>query len=204
MADTAGSTYLEPLATAQQLADYSRGTITATDPRVGPLLDAVSRTIRRLCGWHIAPVIEETLTLDGPGGHLLELPTMRLLGVISLTERRPTPYRPGTTAWQWDADALADLEWSPLGTIRRRSGVWTDMYRGIEVRVRHGYETAPDVAQVVCQVAAMTLASPTGAITEQAGGVSMHWGTTASGVAGGMSILDRDLATIEPYRIRRP
>ena len=41
--------------------------------------------VRAYCGWHIAPVVTETLTLDGPGGHLLVLPTLRLVDLLSVT-----------------------------------------------------------------------------------------------------------------------
>lgn len=193
-------TDLDPLATPDLLADYTKGAVPVTDPRAERILAAASLAVRRIAGWHIAPVIDETMTLDGPGGTLLELPTMRVVEIRALTERLPGRFQ----AKSWTPEQIEALEWSAMGTIRRRDGAWTDRYRGITVELRHGYDQAPDIAQVVCQVAAMALSSPTGAVSEQAGGVSVQYGTTVSGVAGGMTLMARDLAAIDPYRIRRP
>ncbi|PHP52590.1 hypothetical protein [Actinomyces ruminis] len=192
---------LPPLAEPQQLANYTAGAITASDPRAKTLLEAASEAARRYCGWHIAPVITETLVLDGSGSDIIELPTMRVKTIDALTERLPGP---AARVHEWTPDELTNLEWSRLGTLRRRHGIWTDRYQGITITLSHGYDTAPDVAQTVCQIAAMALASPTGATHEQAGGVSISYGTTASGVAGGLTLLDRDRLALDPYAIRRP
>lgn len=197
---TPSGTFLAPLADVAQFAAYTSSSVLANDQRVQGMLTSVSAAVRRYCGWHIAPVITEELVLDGSGSDLVELPTMRVVEIQALTERCPW----GAAAHEWSADELADLEWSALGTLRRRHGVWTDRYRGITVRLRHGFEDAPDLAQVVCQVAAMALSSPTGATHEQAGSVSISYGTTASGVAGGAAFLERDLRIMDAYAIRRP
>lgn len=192
---------LPALASPAALADYTRGVILASDPRAVALLDAVSASVRRHCGWHVAPVITETLVLDGTGGPLVDLPSMRVEEVTALSERLPGR---GGLVHEWSREEIADLEWSRMGTLRRREGVWTSRYQGISITVRHGFEVVADLSQTVLQVAAMALASPTGVTHEQAGGVSVSYGTTASGVAGGMAFLERDLTALAPYVIRRP
>lgn len=189
---------LPALASPAALADYTRGAVTVSDPRATALLDAASASVRRYCGWHVAPVVTETLVLDGTGGPLVDLPSMRVEEIIALTERWPDGLE-----HEWSRQEIADLEWSRLGTLRRRRGVWTSRYQGVRITLRHGFESAADLSQTVLQVAAMALASPTGVTHEQAGGVSVSYGTTASGVAGGLALLERDLMALTPYMIRR-
>ncbi len=59
----------------------------------------------------------------------------------------------------------------------------------------------PDLAAVVAQIAANALAAPAGVRAEQAGDVSVTYNTTASGVSGGVRLLDSDLAMLAPYAI---
>ncbi|SPT53796.1 Uncharacterised protein [Actinomyces bovis] len=195
------SSQLPALASSAALAAYTRGAITAADPRATSLLDAASAAVRRYCGWHVVPVITETVILDGTGAALVELPSMRVEEITALTEK--CPHR-GGRVHEWTPEELGDLEWSHLGTLRRRDGVWTDRYQGIRVTMRHGYQEAPELTQTVLQVAAMALSSPTGVTHEQAGGVSINYGTTGAGVAGGLTLLERDVKTLEPYTLRRP
>ena len=178
----------DPLLTAEEFSAGTGGQIAANDPRVGPLLKGASAAIRRYCRWHVAPVITETMTLDGPGGSLLRLPTLHLVEITSLTER-------GTAL---DVD---DLEWSHRGMVRRRNGCWTDRFRGIVAVVEHGFDDADDIKQIVQQVVANAIASPLGATSESAGALSVSWSTTAPGVSGGLSLLERDLATLSMYRL---
>lgn len=178
------------LVTPAQFSAWTKGKIAANDPRVELLLSGATRGIRRWCGWHIAPEYDDDRHLDGPGGRELSLPTMHLVSIATLTED-------GTPL---DVD---DLEWSELGEIRKPGRArWTSRYRGVHVTFRHGYEDADDVAQVIIQVCANAIASPMGATREQAGALAASWSATAPGVAGGMSLLDRDLALLASYRIR--
>ena len=185
-----------------ELSAATQGKVLASDPRVQPLLDGATAAIRRWCGWHITPSVTETLVLDGPGGHVLTLPTMYLTTLTSVTEDGValTPYDPAT--------GLGDYEWSELGNVNRVCGYWsehyhwTERYRGLAVAIVHGYATAPDVAQIIMQVCANALASPMGATREQAIGFAASWSATGPGVAGGMSLLERDLAVLATYRLR--
>jgi hypothetical protein len=174
---------------AQGLSDAVNGTVDKADPRVTPLLAGASAAVRRWCGWHIWPVIEDEMILDGPGGLVLTLPTLRLVGILE-AEECDEPVDP------------ADIEWSTGGQLRfGRGRRWTNRWRGIRLTVEHGFEAVPDVAQVVRQVVANALSSPMGVTREQAGAVSISWSQTAPGVSGGISLLERDLAVLEKYRL---
>lgn len=182
---------LPPLVTAEEFSDWTRGKVSATDPRVEPLLLGASAGIRRWARWHIAPVLEETLTGDGPGGRLLLLPTGRLLEVLTASNA-------GTAV---DVDNLA---FSERGMVEFTDGsAWSSRLGSVSVRVRHGWDVADvaDVQQIVKQVTANALASPMGATREQAGSVSVSWAVTAPGVAGGLSLLQRDLDVLSAFRI---
>ncbi|QGZ16901.1 head-to-tail adaptor [Arthrobacter phage LittleTokyo] len=181
---------LPPLVTAAEFSAWTGGKIAEADPRVEPLLSGASAGIRRYCGWHIAPVLEETLDGDGPGGSLLLLPTGRLLSLVSATNA-------GTVV------DLAEVDFSRSGMLELRGGWWSSRLGGVSVRVQHGYDLADvaDVQQIVKQVTANALASPMGATREQAGQVSISWATTAPGVSGGLSLLERDFAVLAPFKI---
>lgn len=102
-------------------------------------LDAANAEVRRLCGWHVAPVITQTLEMDGTGGQFLLLPTNKLLKVTACTND--------------GVDVLPYVDASEKGMLHLRSGRWSTRFRGVTVTIEHGYESAPDVAGVIAAVA---------------------------------------------------
>lgn len=183
--------WLPPLVSIPEFVEWTDGRVSYTDKRVRPLLDGASAGIRRFCGWHIAPVLEQTLVLDGSGSRLLVVPTMRLSAVLALSNE-------GTAV-----DDLTTVDFSEHGMVTWRGGRFTDRYGQVTARIRHGFDLAEvaDVAQIVKQVTANALSSPMGATQEQAGALSVSWATTAPGVSGGLSLLERDLAVLAQYRL---
>lgn len=182
---------LPPLLSATDFAARSDGRVESDDPRLEPLLAGASAGIRRYCGWHIGPVVEETIRVDGSGSPVLVLPTLRVEAITDVVEH----------GREWTPERVAELEWSEAGMVRSPGYSWTDRYRGVTITLRHGFEDVSAVAQIVQQVVANALASPMGATSEQAGSLSVSWGSTAPGVSGGMSLLERDLATLNLYRL---
>lgn len=178
-------------ATPQELSDYTAGLISPTDVRSQVILDGATLAIQNYCGWNIAPAEDVTVYLDG-GASVLYLPTLKLNSVDSITV---------------DGSVLTqtDYEWSRVtGNIRSKRGWFPDSWGGTVVSFNSGWAEAPaDLKQVVLQVSSQALSSPTGATREQAGQVAMSWGTTAPGVSGGLSLLARDLATVDQYRIAK-
>lgn len=180
----------DAFATPEELEAYTMGAISAADERAPIILDGASRAIRNFCGWNVAPAEDLSVTLDG-GGSVLYLPSLQVNRVTALTVRGA-------------AVSTADFEWSRLtGNVRSRSSAyWPETWGGIVVEFNSGHVEIPaDIKQIVLQVSAMALSSPTGATREQAGAVAMAWATTAPGVSGGLTLLDRDLATLRAYQL---
>lgn len=171
------------------VADFTSGTggrIPENDPRVETLLAGASAAVRRYCKWHVTPVVDETMVLDWDGADLLVLPTLRLVDLRSVS----------VSGVSLDLD---QVEWSHNGELRIPAG--KPGFRSITVTMRHGFDGAEDLVQVVQQIVANALASPLGATREQAGQVSVSWATTAPGVSGGISLLQRDLDILNLYRL---
>lgn len=166
-----------PLASPADVEAYTKGKLKAADLRVPAALAAVSRSIRRRAGWHIWPLVEaHTLALDGPGGVVLSLPTLKLVALTAITDDETV------------LDSVADLRVSPsTGLVKKRSGAnWSEQYGAIAVTMDHGEEEVPDLANLALKLVARGLASPMGATREQAGALSVNWSMTTQGVAGGI------------------
>ncbi|WP_280452254.1 hypothetical protein [Nocardia cyriacigeorgica] len=116
-------------------------------------LDGVIGDIRDYCGWHIAPAATETITLDGTGASIVQIPTLHLSAVASVAENGVV--LPAT-----------DYEWSADGTLRRLplGRCWTNRYRAIAVQCTHGFDEVPAVlVSVVLDATSAALAVPAGA-----------------------------------------
>ena len=179
----------QPIATPQQLEQATQGRIKQSNPYAEQALASASKTVRNLCGWHIAPKVTEALRVDGRGGTILQLPTLHLIGIGSLTE----------TGSALTPDV--DFEWSENGVLERHPG-WSRRRRGIIATVEHGWELdqVPEVVDLVCTLAARGLvaAKVAGAVREQAGTNSVQYGT-AGGVAISIDVLDHEVAKLRPY-----
>lgn len=170
-------TELPPLASAAQVEATTKGKLKADDLRVTDALAAVSRSIRRRAGWHIFPVVQaHTVVLDGEGGAVLALPTLKLVNLISITDNGLV------------LDPVADLYISrATGLVSKRSGAhWSRHYGSITAVMDHGEEEVPDLANLAIKLVARGLASPMGATREQAGALSVNWSMTTQGVAAGI------------------
>ena len=96
-----------------------------------PLYDgappAVSAQIRAYCGWHVAPEMTETLTVNGSGTQVVYLPTLHASSVAPV---------------KLDGETLDpdQYEWSQDGVLRRAGHQrWPDRLRCLEVTLVHGY-----------------------------------------------------------------
>jgi hypothetical protein len=189
---------LPPFATMDQMVAYSHGAIDPSDPTAELMLEAASNLVRRYCGWHIYPSVEFDLVMDGPGGLTLQLPSKYVTDVATVTESGtvtdPSLYR-----------------WSELGEVERAQaywnngawfGWWVTGFRLLEVVFTSGYDEAPpELATMVMSLTARALASPTGATREQAGGVMVMYALSSTHAAGGLALMENDLATLDAYRI---
>lgn len=145
---------------------------------------AATSAIRRYCGWHIAPEVTETLTLDGPGGTLLRLPSLYVTDVVSVTN---------------DGTAVTDPEWSANGLIR---GCWTSKFRGVVVTFTHGYEVCPaDVSTVAEHMArqAAYLAESGPVQVNVAGPFTAQ--LSAAALAGAVGLSGQHRGVLDRYRL---
>ncbi|QZE10228.1 head-to-tail adaptor [Microbacterium phage Doobus] len=181
-------------ATPAELSAYTKGNISPTDGRSQLILNGASEAIRRYAGWNIAPAEDVTVTLDG-GGSVLYLPSLKVNSLAAITIDG-TPVDLSRVEW---SRRTGNVRWKPR---ENWSTYWRETWGGIEVTFNSGYaETPADLKSVVLQVSSIALSSPTGATREQAGQVAIEWATTAPGVAGGLSLLARDLAVVNSYRL---
>lgn len=146
--------------------------------------------IRRYCGWHIAPVVMETLTLDGPGGRHLWLPSLRVNDIVSVTNA-------GTSV-----DLTTGLDWSASGYLELRSGCWSHRPRQIVVELNHGFADIPgELVEAVVSVASRAASSPAGAVEESTGPFRAKWSAVAPGVAGGIALLQHERDMLDLYKL---
>lgn len=181
-------TVLRPFASPAELQAYTKGKIKAAEPRVAPMLDAISSEIRREAGWHIWPLITEDLVLDGSGGRVQPVPSMRVERIISASSA-------GVTI------PPEALDFSALGLLEIQGGsLWTRRYRQVLITLQHGYPAIPGELRALClSLAARALASPLGATREQAGSLSVNWAASA-GVSGSIIPSSDERATIARYK----
>jgi hypothetical protein len=104
--------------------------------------DAAARDgAQRYCGWHVTPVKEgDEVTLDGPGGRLLMLPTLALVELTSVIED-------GVEV------PITDLYVSKAGMVKKKSGgCWSRHFGSIVVTMTHGYASAPNFEAAVASM----------------------------------------------------
>lgn len=147
--------------------------------------EAATRAIRDYCGWHVAPVVTETLTLDGTGTGTVLLPSRRVVGVASVK----------VDGVELEEDAY---EWSADGLLRRRRGRWPHRYRSLEVTLEHGFTDASVLADLVSSIAARVKIDPTGALATQRAG-TQSVGFTSGATGGGLMQSEKD--RLAPYKL---
>lgn len=159
---------IPPLLSAEALAEYLAN---PQDARVA----AVTEWIRGRCGWHIAPTITETVTVDGTDTRVLAMPSLHITAVDTVTE----------------SGTAVDVEWSTVGLLRHPNR-WTDRWRSVTVTYTHGYPSVPaDLAKVVIE-AALRLPEPGAGAVKKVGPFEM---------ASTAVFLPEELETIDRYRI---
>lgn len=149
-----------------------------------------SNTIRRPCGWHIAPPLDFDLVLDGTGAPTMFLPTLRLNAVTAVSDD-------GT-----DLDATT-VEWSADGMIRRGSSCWTRKFRGVRVQFNSGFrqEELGGVSDIITALIKRPASDPTGQIASKSvGGVSISY-APAAGSRGRLT--ESDQALLASYKLPR-
>lgn len=147
---------------------------------------AAVSAIRGYCGWHIAPVVTETVNVDGSGGGLILLPTLRLLDVTAVTNH-------GLAVDQ------ADVHWSVRGTVRGPSAWSMARYGDVTMTIQHGY---PDFPPEVLAVARSMAQSGIGSVAKKivSGPHSVDLGDAAQ--VGAAALSPGHERVLNRYRIR--
>ncbi|HEY9310242.1 MAG TPA: hypothetical protein VIP82_20760 [Microbacterium sp.] len=168
----------------------------AIPPIVGPTttigpafwLAAAHGSVRRHCGWHVAPLIEETLTLDGSGGRDILLPSLRVVEVLSVTND--------------GVDVTTQVDTSRAGMLRLPSGCWTDRFGRVTVQLRHGYDLdeVPEVAAIIAGVAKRGPNAGRVDASEAVNG-SSRGGALDRGAPIAIPLLQPEKDALEPYRL---
>jgi hypothetical protein len=170
----------DPVVDATDLTAYQGG-----DPEA--LIAQATALVRRYCRWHVTPSVTETVFLDGSGALFQPMPTLHVTAVASVTEDgvlvNPATY-----------------QWSSIGHLWR-AWPWSGHFRGVEVEMTHGYTTAEDVAGVILAIASRAQVSPNGVVRTQAGPFSETYSQTGFNVAGGVSMVEHELAILDRYRL---
>ena len=141
----------------------------------GEVEDAVA-SLRAALGWHIAPVIEETVTLDVTcSDPVLRLPTRRL---VSVEEIRRT-----------DTDAVIEATGYKVSTALsriRRGSSWPSGYGAVEVDMTHGFaECPPELRPIIGQMIDSGRSGGGDVTQESLGSWSVSYGS--GGSSGGLS-----------------
>lgn len=156
------------------------------------LMSSAQAAIRRFCGWHVAPVITETITLDSAGGRVLQLPSGRVADVSSVVVL--------------GHDITGVVQWSQDGLLVNPAG-FPDHLRGVEVTLTHGWdpEDVPEVVDLVGRLAdrAMMGAQAGIAVSQSAGGMSVRNSTNRDGQVIGMDLMSSDQDLLRQYCITR-
>ena len=158
------------LVTVEQLAGYLKRSFDEFDAYTAQqLLDGAMSAVVEYCGWHIAPVVTETVTVDGTGTLIQTLPTLNLVSLDALDENG-------------QALDVSRIDWSANGILEKRSGgCWTDRRRGINAGITHGFEATPSwVTTLICAAAGRAFIAPVGIAQETAGGESITYAVPSS------------------------
>lgn len=142
-------------------------------------LNAATAAVRLYCGWHIAPVIVESVVLDGPGGDLLMLPTLRLVDLADVKN---------------DGASVVDPQWSRAGMVRHWS--WSSKFRSITATMTHGFDACPD--DLVGVLTTMASAGLVGMQGQTVGPFSL---LASSGSAGSFVVSPAHKQVLDKYRL---
>lgn len=164
--------------TPQGLAEHMGGKISASTSGLQGRIDGVVSALRKRCGWHVFPERQDTIRVDGPGGWVLSLPTLRLVDLVDLRERGI-------------ALGSDEIQWSEIGLVKRNGPrPWTTDYRGIEVSIVHGFDDCADLIDSILTIAGRGGIRPLGETSIRVGERQTNY-----------QVLESELATWDRYRL---
>jgi len=151
-------------------------------------LDAAQQAVRNYCGWHVAPAIDETLTVTARGPRTLFLPTGKINAM--------------TLVMNDGVDVTADVQMDKTGYLYIDGGCWSLKLGGVVITMNHGYaaDEVSDLAGVISRLASRAAASASNITAQRAGGMSVNYGTV-DGLPAGTGLLISEKAELDNYRV---
>lgn len=151
-------------------------------------LNAAHGAVRRECGWHVAPIVEETLVLDGSGGESLLLPSGRVVEILEATNA--------------GEDVTADVDFSKSGVLELQCGRWASRLGQVTIRLRHGYavEEVPEVASLIATLARRGGSAPGVVARQSVNGASVEY-LTGGGAPLSIPLMQSEKDLLAPYRL---
>lgn len=135
--------------TTADLESFTKSKLLQGDRETYRNLGAALQEVRNYCRWHVSPSRTETLTLNGPGGTHLYLPSKKVSAIISIVEDGVT-LDVSEFSWAEHGDVI-----KPMMVNSMWNKVWSRTFRSIVVTLTHGF-TEPqceDWRRVVLEVA---------------------------------------------------
>lgn len=146
--------------------------------------EAAEKLVRDFCGWHVAPVVTETITLDGTGSRRLFLPSLKVNEVQSVLVNGA-------------AIAPTEFSWSEAGILYRGAG-WPEGFRNVVATIVHGH-AAEDARWIVDGIVERRKAAPAGRV------LNVRVGQRGMGYEHGAGSVTRlfqdERDALAPYRI---
>lgn len=151
-------------------------------------LNAANAAVRRECGWHVAPVITETLILDGRGGPTLLLPSQRVTAVLSVKND--------------GEDVTGQVRFSRRAGVLTLASGWSTEVGSIEIELTHGHpiEDVPEIAALIVTLTKRAAVGGT-VVSQSVGPFAQRVGTTRDGTPAALPLLDLERELLAPYRI---
>jgi hypothetical protein len=151
-------------------------------------LNAAQASVRRYCGWHVAPSLAETVTVDAYGGRTLLLRTKHLTDLASVLVD--------------GEDITSRVRWSQAGVLTLRAGSWPDDVGAVTVTLTHGYavDEVSDLAAMIATIAKRASSQPGIVASQSVNGASVSF-LTAGGAPLSVPLLGIEKEALDPYRL---
>lgn len=165
--------------------------IVSASTQVSPAfwLNVAHGVIRDYCGWHVAPVITETLELDGGGGTTLLLPSKRVREIKSVIND--------------GRDVTGQVKFSRRAGVLTLGSGWSCDVGSITITLEHGFraEEVPAVAGLIVTLTQRAASGGGNVVQQGIGPASVRRGTGRDGGVLGAPLLESEKETLAPYRL---
>lgn len=152
-------------------------------------LDAATQAVRSYVGWHVAPVVTETITLDGRGGRSLLLPSLHVGEITSVLND--------------GVEVIDDVQMSTMGIISLDCGHWCLKLGGIQVTWTHGWpvDEVADLSGIIAKLASRAAVAAGNITRQNAGTMGVSYGT-AGGLPPGTDLFQTEKDQLARYLMR--